>query len=199
MGPFWKGLLAVVGVIVVIAVGSLAWLQWRLNHDTATPLTVANRNGAAGRALIVFQPGLTSFQQKVTAAFADGLVQAGWQVATTTASSQAPAAVADYDLIVLGSPVYAGAPGKPLVRYIERVGNFNGKPVVILLTAAGDAGPALRLTEQMVAQAHGRPFRRLGLTTMKPNDEANEYTGSNTHRAVQIARRAGQSLRLAIQ
>jgi hypothetical protein len=32
---------------------------------------------------------------------------------------------------------------------------------------------------------------------MKPNDEANQYTGSNTDRAVQIARAAGQALKLA--
>jgi hypothetical protein len=70
---------------------------------------------------------------------------------------------------------------------------------VILLTAAGDAQPAIRLTEQMVTRANGRPIRSLGLTTMRPNDEANRYTGSNTDRAIQIAREAGQALQLAIQ
>jgi hypothetical protein len=70
---------------------------------------------------------------------------------------------------------------------------------VILLTAAGDAEPAIKLTERMVTQAHGRPVRSLGLTTMKPNDEANKYTGSNTDRAIQIARQAGQALQLATE
>jgi hypothetical protein len=198
MSTFWKGLLVVVGLIVVAAAGSLAWMQWWLNQDTVTPLAVANPDGTAGKALIVYQPGLSSFPQRVTAAFADGLAASGWQVSTTTASSQATAAVAGYDVIILGSPVYAGAPGKPLARYIERVRDFNGKPVVILLTAAGDAQPAIKLTEHMVAQAHGRLVRSLGLTTMKPNDQANNYTGSNTDRAIQIARQAGQALQLAI-
>jgi flavorubredoxin len=175
----------------------LAWLQWRVNQDTVTPLAVANPDGTAGRALIVYQPGLSSFPERVASAFASGLAAAGWQVSTTTASRQAPAAVTGYDLIVLGSPVYGGAPAKPLDRYIERVGDFRGKPVVILLTAAGDAGPAIKLTEQKVARAGGRPLRSLGLTTMKPNDEGNKYSGSNTDRAVQIARAAGQALQLS--
>jgi hypothetical protein len=199
MSTFWKGVLVAVALTVVIALASLAWLQWRLDRDTVTPLTVANPDGAAGKALLVYQPGLSSFPQRVTAAFAEGLVASGWQVSTTTASSEATDAVTSYDLIILGSPVYGGASGKPLTRYIERVGDFRGKPVVILLTAAGDAEPAIKRTEQMVTLAHGRPVRSLGLATMKPNDEANKYTGSNTARAIQIARQAGKALQLATE
>jgi hypothetical protein len=199
MSSFWTGLLIVVAFIVAIAAGSVIWLQWRLNQETVTPLFVANPEGSAGRALVVYQPGLSSFQEKVTTAFADGLAASGWRVSATTASKEAPAAAGDYDLIILGSPVYGGAPGKSLARYIERVADFGGKPVVILLTAAGEAAPALELTQQMVIQAKGRPIRSLGLMTMKPNDEANKYTGSNTDRAVQIARQTGQDLRFDTQ
>ena len=41
--------------------------------------------------------------------------------ATTTPSAKAPADPAPYDLIVLASPVYAGAAAKPLTRYAARV------------------------------------------------------------------------------
>jgi hypothetical protein len=199
MSTFWRGLLIAVGFIIAITGGSLIWLQWRLNQETVTPLAVTNPNGTAGKALIVYQPGLSSFPEKVIVAFAEGLIASGWQVSTTTASSQAPAAVAGYNLIILGSPVYADAPGKPLARYIERVADFGGRPVVILLMAARGAETAIKLTEQMVAKAAGRPVRSLGLTTMKPNDEANRYTGSNIDRAIQIARETGRALRPAIQ
>ncbi|MCA1452390.1 hypothetical protein I6F35_04045 [Bradyrhizobium sp. BRP22] len=198
MSTFWKGLLIAVTFIFVVTGGSLIWLQWRLDQETVTPLAIANPNGTSGKALIVYQPGLSSFPKKVIAAFAEGLVASGWQVWTTTASSQAPAAVASYDLIVLGSPVYADAPGKALARYIERVADFGRRPVVILLMAARGAEHAIKLTEQMVAKASGRRVLSLGLTTMKPNDEANKYTGSNTHRAIQIARDTGRALQPAI-
>jgi hypothetical protein len=32
--------------------------------------------------------------------------------------------------------------------------------------------------------------------TMRPNDEANKYTGSNTERAMEIVREAGQLLKI---
>ncbi|TGQ32421.1 hypothetical protein [Mesorhizobium sp. M00.F.Ca.ET.216.01.1.1] len=199
MSTFWTGLLIAVAIIVVIAGGSFTWLVWRLNEETVTPLTVSNPDGTAGKALVVYQPGLSSFPKRVTEAFSEGLVASGWQVSTTTASSKAPAAVAGYDLIILSSPVYGGAPGKPLARYIERVADFGRKPVVVLLTGAGDVEPAIKLTEQMVVRAGGRAIRSLGLTTMKPNDEANKYTGSNTDRAIQIARETGRALQPAVQ
>lgn len=194
MGGFWANLLIAVAVVAVIALGSMAWMFWRLNADTVTPVAEANPAGTAGTALIVYQPGLSDFQAKVTTAFKEGLVEAGWHVFSTTASEKAPSDLAPYDVIVLGSPVYGGAPGKPLSRYIERVADFGGKPVVILMTAAGDAVPAIAVTSEAVAKSKGRPVRSVGLTTSRPNDEANEFTGSNVDRAIQIARRAGRTL-----
>jgi hypothetical protein len=196
MSSFWTGVLAAGAVIVAMALGSGYWMQRRINADVATPLSETNPGGTAGTALIVYQPGLSDFQAKVSAGFGDGLAEAGWRVFTTTASDQAPSALAGYDLVVLGAPVYGGAPGKPLSRYIERVADFGGKPVVVLLTAGSDAGPAIELTEQAVAGFGGRPTGSLGLTTNRPNDAENEFTGSNAERAVQIARRAGRTLQL---
>ncbi len=196
MSTFWTGLLAAGAVIVAIALGSGYWLQRRINADIVTPITEANPGGTGGTALIVYQPGLSDFQAKVTAAFGEGLVEGGWRVLTTTASDQAPSVTTDYDVIVLGAPVYGGVPGKPLSRYIERVADFGGKPVYVLLTAGGDAAPAIEHTKQAVAGHNGRPVGSLGLTTNRPNDAANEFTGSNAERAVQIARRAGRTLQL---
>lgn len=199
MRSFWIGLVVAVAVVAVLAVGSLLWTQWRISRDTITPLAVSNPAGLGGKALIVYQPGLTSFQEKVTAAFGEGLAAASWQVATTTASDRAPADVAEYDLVVLGSPVYGDGPGKPLGRYIERVADFGGKPVFVLVTAAGNVDAAIELTQQMVIKAKGRPIGSLGLTTMKPNDGAGEFEGSNSERAIQLARRSGRTLKLAGQ
>ncbi len=196
MGAFWKGLFLAIAVVVVVAIAALAWVQWRIGQETVTPVSVANAGGSTGKALLVYQPGLSSFTRKVTTAFAQGLVAAGWEVSTTTASSQAPAAVQNYDLIVLGSPVYGGAAAKPLTSYVERVADFKGKPVVIILTAAGAVDAAIEATQTLVSAAKGVPVRSLGLTTMRPNDEANKYRGSNTDRAIQIAREAGQTLKL---
>ena len=196
MKSFLMGFLVVVGVVVAIAVASSIWLLWRIDQETVTPLATLNAGGRAGKAFLVYQPGLSDFQEKVSKAFADGLVAAGWQVAITTASAEAPRPDGAYDLVVVGAPVYMGAPAKPLRRYLERLGNLGDKPVAILLTAANDASTAIAMTEQLVVAAKGRPVRKFAFTTTKPNDADKSHAGSNVERALQLAREAGQTLPL---
>lgn len=196
MKSFLMGFLVVVGVVVAIAVVSSIWLLWRIDQETVTPLAALNPGGRAGKALLVYQPGLSDFQESVSKAFADGLVAAGWQVSITTASTQAPRPNGDYDLVVVGAPVYMGAPAKPLRRYLESVSDLSDKPVAILLTAANDASTAIATTERLVVAAKGRPVRKFAFTTTKPNDGDKSYTGSNVERALQLAREAGKTLPL---
>jgi len=191
------GLLIVAAVVVVIAAGSSIWLFWRINQEAVTAVAVTNPGGPAGKALLVYQPGLTDFQERVTTAFADGLVAAGWQVATTTASDQAPLPDPTHKLVIFGAPVYLEAPAKPLARYVARVGDLGDKPVVILLTGASDVAGAIAATERIVVAAKGQPIRSLGFTTMKSNGEMSKYSGSNVERAVQVASEAGRKLSLA--
>jgi hypothetical protein len=190
------GTLIVAGIVVAIAVGSSIWLLWRIDQETVTPLVATNPEGQAGKALLVYQPGLSKFPEQVVTAFAGGLGAAGWQVSTTTASVQAPVPDGNYDLVILGAPVYFEAPAKPLARYVARAGDLGGKPVVILLTAAADVADAMAATERMVATANGRPIRSLGFTTTKTNGEASQYPGSNVERALRLAREAGQTIAL---
>ena len=192
MGRFWIGLLVAIVVVIVIAAGSMMWLVNTISQERVTPLTTLNPDGETGSALLVYHPGLSDFQDRIVTAFADGLVQSGWKVDRTTSSREAPADYAAYDLVVLGSPVYAGAPGNALTRYVRRVGDFEARPVVILLTAAANAGAALRMAASLVVAAGGRPVRSIAFLTLRPNDEADRYTGSYIERALQIARDAGR-------
>jgi hypothetical protein len=188
------GLVIAGGLVLVAAAGSLAWVSQEVKRESVTPVTRLNPGGPAGKALLVFHPGLSDFPDRVTAAFGDGLVQSGWRVDRTTASRQAPADVKAYDLIVLGSPVYASAAAMPLRDYIARVGDFHGRSVVLVFTAAGDATGAIETTAAMVTGRGGKVVGRIGYTTLRPNESAKTYTGSNTERAIAMARDAGRSL-----
>lgn len=199
MSNFWIGVLGAVGLVIVLAVGSGVWLQWRITQETITPVSIANPDGTTGKALVVLNPGLSAFPEQTAKAFSDGMVESGWRVETTTASSEAPAEVGDYDALILASPVYGGKPAPPLVRYIERIGDLGGKPVLVLLTAAGIADEAIDATRNLVRSANGQPVASFAYTTMRPNDEENKYTGSNTERALQMAREAGRAFTIAVQ
>lgn len=192
----WNWVLAAVALVVAAAV-ALAWTWWYASREVVTPLSTVNASGSTGRALLVFHPGMSDFPQRITTAFADGLAQAGWRVDRTTASRQAVAELSAYDLIVLGSPVYANSPAKPLADYVRRIADFSGKPVVLVYTAAGDASVALQSSAAIVSERHGKVVGRFGYTTQRPNESAKAYPGSNTDRAVAMARDAARSLAAA--
>jgi NAD(P)H-dependent FMN reductase len=143
--------------------------------------------------LVVYHPGLSDFPERIVGAFADGLAQTGWRIDRTTASKEAPADVAAYDLVVLASPIYGGL-SKPMADYIARVDDFAGKPVVVILTGAGDTDATLVATRDLVAAANGRVVEGLAYTTMRPNESTTSYAGSNTDKAVAMAMDAGRAI-----
>ena len=185
----------VAAALLISLLGAVVYVWWASSRETPTPLTPLSSTGTAGRALLVYHPGLSDFPDRITTAFAEGLAGNGWRVDRTTASGQAPTDLGAYDIVILGSPVYANAAATPLARYIDRLGDLAGKPVVLLFTAAGDAGPALQASAERVAAQHGRVIGRFGYTTQRPNEPSQGLPGSNTDRAVAMAREAGKSLR----
>jgi hypothetical protein len=154
------------GVLIALSI-----LQLAIHRETVSGLEVLNPEGGAGAALIVFHPGLSDLQERVTAAFAAGLVERGWRVERTTTSREAPTDLSAYDLLVLGVHTYWFAPDGPTRRYLRRVADLQGTPTVVLLTALGAAGRAAALSERMVREAGGELVAVQPLFVMRPNDE----------------------------
>ncbi len=160
--------LVLLSVIIVLGVVS-AYALYRIEVDVVSGVTVLNPGGSTGTALLVYHPGLSDFQYKVTLAFAEGLVSNGWRVEMTTASSSAPTNLSRYSLLVVGSPTYAGNPAPPIERYIGRLGNLNHKPTVIIGTAAG-TNPSTIAMKDRVQAANGTIVKTLSLYTQAPNN-----------------------------
>lgn len=189
-------LIVAAAVLVSLLVGSLG-VWWAASREVVTGITSLSHTGSIGRALVVYHPGLSDFPDRITSAFADGMVSAGWRVDRTTASRRAPTDLSGYDVVVLGSPVYANAAAPPLTRYVDRLGDLGGRPVVLVFTAAGDAGPALETSAAQATAHHGRVMARLGYTTQRTGDPAPGDTGTQVERAARMARDAGRGLRPA--
>ena len=108
-----RRLTVLVIVLVVLAVAVALSYLW-LNKEVVSQVEVRNPDGDAGTALVVYHPGKSDFQEKVTYAFAESLVSNGWRVEIATASSQAPTDLSGYDLLVLGGPTYWFTPSRPI-------------------------------------------------------------------------------------
>ncbi|MGA3289888.1 MAG: hypothetical protein ABSD42_06590 [Candidatus Bathyarchaeia archaeon] len=182
----WKKImLSVLLAIVVVAAASLAYVGVTINRDVVSRIEIINAVGSK-TALVVYQPGLSSFPKDISYAFANGLALAGWRVKVTTASPQASSDLSNYSLLVLGFPIYGGNPGAAEVRYVGRLSNLQGIEIVIIATGAGSPGKSAETMKQKVLAAGGTVEESLTLFSMAPN----EGNGS----ATDIARNAGTKI-----
>ena len=154
------GLLSVVGAVT-------AWVEF---HEVVRPVLILNPDRTRGSALVVYQQGLRDFQPKVAHAFARGLAATGWRVDLTTVSRRTPMDLAPYDLLVLSWPTYWFTPSLPLRRYLHRLGDLQGKPTVILCTAAGAPLGSCATMTRLVHAAHGTIVNAITLFTMRPHE-----------------------------
>lgn len=182
----------IVAVVLLATVG--AWLFVRMNRQVVSEIEILNADATAGTALVVYHPGVSSFPQKVNRAFAEGLVEAGWRVEMTTASSQAPTDLEGYDVLVLGSPTYGGAPAQPLLSYLGALGDLGGQMMVIILSGAGQTDQAVATVEELLRKANGQLVKSLPIWAMKPNEGM--YVISDP---VEIMRQAAMEIPLPVQ
>lgn len=162
----------VVLVLLGVAGVALAALQIAVDRETAGPLEVRNPEGEAGHALVLYHPGLSDLQEALTSAFAQGLVERDWRVTRSTTSAAAPTDTAGFDLLVLGVHTYWWAPDGPTRRYLERAGDLQGLPVVVLLSALGASSRAEARSAAWVTRHGGRVLEVRPFFVLRPNDEA---------------------------
>ena len=125
---------------------------------------------ASKTALIIYHPGLSSFMKDVAYAFADGLVENGWRVEITTASSQAPTDLSGYSLLALGSPVYADGPSPTIKRHVERIGDLRESTLYYWLLREAVMEAAEAAMQQTVEEHNGAVELVLSLFTSAPNE-----------------------------
>jgi flavorubredoxin len=193
MSAFWIGLIAVLAALAAWA----AWLFSGRNWEVVSEVETLNPEGKAGAALVVYHPGKSDFQLRVFAGFAQGLVANGWKVEMTTPSPLTPTGLAGYDLLVLGGPTYGFKPNRPILKYLSRLGDLEGKPTVTIITALGSGERSTEIMQRLVREANGDLVEALLLYKARPNDEDNPVDGKqNQDLAVEIAARAAKEIDL---
>ncbi len=172
--------LILIAVFVAFATFAGLLLAGILSRDVVSEIDVMNADGNK-TALIVYQPGFSSFPRDASYAFADGLASSGWRVEITTASSQAPSDLSKYSLLTLAYPVYGGTAGTAIVSYAKRLSNLDGINTVIIALQGGTA-PSLTIDtlKQQVQAANGTFYKGLSLSTDDSSAlESARQAGSN--------------------
>jgi len=180
----WKKILLVFVVTLIavfVAFGAFAGLLMAgtISREVVSEIDVINADGSK-TALIVYQPGFSSFPRDVSYAFAEGLASSGWRVEITTASPQAPSDLSKYSLLVLGYPNYGSTPGTAIVSYVNRVENLDGINTVIISCAGGTSTASIDTLKQQVQAANGTFYDALALSNQVSSAlESARQAGSN--------------------
>jgi len=157
--------------LIFISVLLFAFLLVVPQMEKITELETKNSEGKSGKILVVYHPGLSSFQKDVTMSYVKGLVERDFIVDITTPSSNTTTEITSYDLIVLGAPTYEFSPAKPMENYITRVGDFKGKKIVAIITGSGSTEESVVKMKELIERANGALIESLPLWSLGPNEE----------------------------
>ncbi len=109
-------------LIVLIAFASIGLVMGDVMSYTATGSQTLNPNGtSAGKALVVYDPGITGTAKNVAAVIADDLQAKGYTVTLAGIKSSNVLNTTGYNVIVIGGPVYAGQPARSLQSYLSDI------------------------------------------------------------------------------
>jgi flavodoxin len=111
-------------VIVVLVVAAFAVINLDLMSYTATGSETLNPAGAPiGRALVVYNPGVSGAAKQAAMKIADGLQAKGYTVVLAGVRSAAAADKTGYGIIVAGGPVYFGKVSGSVDAYLTTLPN----------------------------------------------------------------------------
>ena len=112
-----------------------------LKSDSETPL----------KALVVYQPSLTSASYDVALSLAKGIRASGYDVLISNPGKHLSADISNYQIIVFGSPNYGSSVAKPLIEYISQIDSFTGKKILLYSTSgAVEIMPELEKLSQLL-------------------------------------------------
>lgn len=93
------------------------------------------------KAIIIYQPAITKVTTRMAQQLAAGLNEGGYEVTVNHPGKHLSMDLSGYDLIIFGSPTYAGQLAKALTKYMEQVcpelAKAPGKAPRLVLFATG--------------------------------------------------------------
>ena len=111
MRKIFKIIIAIFAAIIIIVGAFAATLFLDLAAYTATGSQTLTPTGTSvGKALVVYDPGLSGTSKNVAAKIASDLQTQSFTVTLAGIKSSAATKTAGYTIIVVGGPIYAGSP-----------------------------------------------------------------------------------------
>lgn len=145
------------------------------NPKTKKEEILKSKTQSSKKALVVFQPGVSNFTDKIAHQIAKGLNDGGYEVTIDYPSKDLSKDVDNYSVIVFGSPVYGGKPLSIVTDYSSSLTNLSSKKIVVYSTGAGkNTTSELDIMEQAIKNAD--VYKKIKfVTASKKESEKNAY------------------------
>jgi hypothetical protein len=118
-----KIILAVSIAIVVVVIAMMAFSAIASTDASGRYATDSERFAAGvhptGKALVVYDPGLSGAPKDIASKIAGDLLVLGYEVEFAGISSDAAANLSGYDVIVVGGPIYGGKVSSSVQSYLK--------------------------------------------------------------------------------
>lgn len=133
-----KIFICIVILIIVLIVTSVVLLSSVNKPKGNNEKVLKGKDNSSKKALIIYQPAITNITDEIANSLAKGLNDKGYEVIINYPGDHLTTDVSKYDLVIFGSPVYAGQPSTVETDYISKVKDFSSNKVVLFSTG-GDA------------------------------------------------------------
>jgi flavodoxin len=128
-------------VIFVVAFGAIVFLD--VTAYTATSSQNLSPTGTAvGKALVVYDPGLSGAAKNVASKVAGDLQAAGYAVTLAGIKSSAASNTSTYNIIVVGGPIYVGIPTGSVKDFLGSQNPAQGVKLGVFGSGQGSTTPA---------------------------------------------------------
>jgi flavorubredoxin len=114
-----KIILGVFAILVIVGVIGFGIVITDVAGNIATGTNSLPNGEPIGKALIVYDPGLSGGAKDTATKIGYNLQSAGYDVLLAGVKSSAASNTADYNVIVIGGPIYAGKPASSIQTYLN--------------------------------------------------------------------------------
>lgn len=138
MRKLFKIILALFAVFIVgvVAFGAVIFLDLAAYTSTGSE-TLTPSGMAFGKALVVYDVGLSGAAKEAASKIANQLQANGYTVTVAGIKSSAAANTSDYDIILAGGPIYAGGPTSSVKDFLSNLDTSQGAKIGVFGSGSG--------------------------------------------------------------
>lgn len=142
----WVIIGIIIGIIILISVAA----YFVGNSKSSGSETIKPDGAITGKALIVYDPGLSGGTKTAAIYMAEDLKSNGYEVKITDVKSSDESDISGYDILIVGSPTYGAKPTGPITSYLEGLKSSGNITAGVYALAGGDAQNCVVVMEQML-------------------------------------------------